>query len=68
MQSYYERLVKERGEAVARAYMRDLRLKRKTNKGGGFNSHETRQKALKARKQHVQPAEKLLPNSESREV
>jgi len=64
MQSYFEKLVEQKGETVAREYMRQLRLKRKVNNGGGFNDPEVRAKALRARKARVQSKEPLLHDKE----
>lgn len=60
MQSYYEKLVEEKGEAVAKAYMRQLRSKRKVNKGGGFNDPKVVAKAIEKRKSNVQSKEDVL--------
>lgn len=50
MQSYYEKLVIEKGIEAANAYMRALRLKRKRYpKKGGFNDPEIRKKAEETR-------------------
>jgi ribosomal protein L13E len=53
MQSYYEKLVEEKGKTVANEYMRQLRYKRKVNKGGGFNLPEVRAKALETRRKNA---------------
>lgn len=67
MQSYFEKLVREKGETVAKEYMRQLRLKRKVNKGGGFNDPEVRARALEKRRARVYPKKPLLHDKEVRE-
>lgn len=62
MKSYFERLVEERGEAEARAYMRELRAKRVNNIGGGFRNETTRTKATEARKKNAIRNKRLTSN------
>lgn len=64
MKSYYEKLVEEQGKDAADEYMRGLRAKRKTNRGGGFNDPKVVAKAVKKRKSNVRPEIHVLPDKE----
>lgn len=66
MKSYYEKLVEEKGETVAKEYMRELRSKRKENKGGGFNDPKVVAKAVEKRKASVLSKKQLLQHQEVR--
>lgn len=49
MKNKFEQIKDTEGLEAAREYMRNIRAKRKVNKGGGFNSDAVVKRALKVR-------------------